>query len=245
MKEYGFVFVFLIASYLVSAQKVKVYGQLTYAHQPAADVLITVFEKGQFYKKFVTNRKGEFRFYIDKSDYAILFYKPGFEPFSSTIINKLETDIQLIPINSELIKSKYSNDSTLANSKMIAQLKPAMAKSYLQYVYQYERKSKSPARTDSTSLRTRHLLLKQAIAERERFKNYKRSTENEITTTTIGTDIYLMTINSMKGKLYFKNDKPITEATYFFETTRRYEGILINKKDVKKFEKYEPILHLR
>jgi hypothetical protein len=45
--------------------------------------------------------------------------------------------------------------------------------------------------------------------------------------------------------MYYKNQKPITEATYLFETTRRYEGVLKNKRDVKRFEKYKPMEHVK
>ena len=92
-----------------------------------------------------------------------------------------------------------------------------------------------------------------AVAEQKRFANYKEATskrsvdnkESDVTTITIGPDIYEMVTSDNGSKRYYKNQKPITDVTYRFETTRRYEGVLKDSKNVKKFDKYKPMDHLK
>ena len=250
MRKY-LLFLLFISFYCTTySQQIRVYGRMTDKGKPLPAVLITVYEDGVFYKKLLTGRKGHFHFSVEDKNYLILFYKPGYEPDAFILRNKMEHDVQMYPVNQEMIRSKESNDSTLAKSTLLTQLKSEVVKSYLTYVYKYERGRND---ADSSSGKTRHLLVQRAIDERERFKNYKRDVtkrtvnneEKQATTTIIGNDTYLMLVSAKGDKQYFKNDKPVTEVTYLFETSRRYEGVLNNTKDVKRFEKYNPQHHVK
>jgi hypothetical protein len=105
----------------------------------------------------------------------------------------------------------------------------------------------------SKSHKSHKQLVKDALAEQQRFSNYNKTTEKEtidnqesdVTTVTIGPDKYELITSDKRSKKYFKNDKPITETTYRFETTRRYEGVLKNSKNVKRFDKYQPLEHVK
>jgi hypothetical protein len=245
MKKYLLVLLCYLTVQLSTAQQIRVYGRLTDRGKPLKGVLITIFEDNTFYKKFITDRKGEFRFSVANKSYLILFYKPGYEPDALLIKNHMEHDVHLYPIDQELIPSNGNADTTLARSKLLEQIRPNVAQTYLTYVYKYERSRRS---SDSSSVKTRRSLVRQALAERERFKNYKREVnkrqrnneDENVTLTQIGPDTYLLVTNTKGEKQYFKNDKPITEVTYNFETNRRYEGVLKNKRDVRRFEKYDP-----
>lgn len=250
MKKYLLALLCYLTMQLSTAQQIRVYGRLTDRGKPLKGVLITIFEDNNFYKKFITDRKGEFRFSVANKSYLILFYKPGYEPDALLVKNNMEHDVQLYPIDQELIPSKQRRDSVLAKSKLLEQIQPDVAKTYLTYVYKYERSRKG---TDTVAIKTRRLLVRRAIEERERFKNYKKEISNrnrnnedeEVTRIQIGPDTYLLVTNTKGDKQYFKNDKPITEVTFNFETNRRYEGVLKNKRDVRRFEKYDPQKHLK
>ena len=94
---------------------------------------------------------------------------------------------------------------------------------------------------------------KEALAEQKRFSNYKETEskksinnqESNITTVVIGPDTYQLITSDIEGKRYYKNKKPITEVTYRFETTRRYDGVLKSSKHVKKIDKYNAMEHVK
>jgi hypothetical protein len=126
---------------------------------------------------------------------------------------------------------------------------PEVAKAYINAIYEYDRRA---PRRDTVAAATRRALIRKAMEERSRFSSYKKTTSRisdkdsaERTTIAIGPDIYDMLTDAKGAKMYYKNQKPITEATYLFETTRRYEGVLKNKRDVKRFEKYKPMEHVK
>lgn len=76
--------------------------------------------------------------------------------------------------------------------------------------------------------------IRMALDEEERFKNYSISNsirkeageELNVTTIKIAEDTYEKIINKKGIEKYFKNTKPISAATYKFETTRRYKNAL-------------------
>ena len=83
-------------------------------------------------------------------------------------------------------------------------------------------------------------VIKDALAEEARFKNYEEHTS------TIGTllvkkihiadDNYEVQIDKKKGTRYFKNKKPVTKLTFDFETTRKLVDVL---ETLHKAEKYK------
>ena len=232
----------------IQAQQIRVYGQAVSGGKPLTGVMIMVFERHTFYKKFITDKKGDFRFIIGNKDYYILFYKPGMKPEAYHVINNMETDLLRIPIYKEMIPSGQSADSDLVHSPLLSEADPDVARTYIAAVYEYERSR----RNDTSAARTRSTLMRKAIEERDRFATYRKTTERTDTndstgkvTITIGPDRYDMLTDAKGAKRYYKNQKPITEATYTFEATRRYEGVLKNKRDVRRFEKYRPMEHVK
>jgi hypothetical protein len=229
------------------AQAVKVYGQTSTKGKPLSDVLIVVFENDSFYKKINTDRKGKYRFRVEDKAYTILYYKPGYAPQQVRIVNKLDADVQLIPFNMDMDSSEGSPDTVMARSGLLDIANPHMAVTYISYLYRYERKH--IGRRKDTSARTlSHILIERALDEQRRFENYRRSdtliqgsnSKDKLVTIAIGPHKYEMQTSQKGEKRYFKNDKPVTEMTYLFETTRRYEGVLKNKKDVRDFKQYDP-----
>lgn len=84
----------------------------------------------------------------------------------------------------------------------------------------------------------RQAYIEKALEEEERFKNYSSiesirkidGEENRVTTIKIDTDIYEYLITPKGITKYYKNSKPISAATFKFETTRKYKNILDNVK---------------
>ena len=105
----------------------------------------------------------------------------------------------------------------------------------------------------SETRKSKRQIQKEALAEQKRFSNYKETEskksvnnqENDITTVIIGPDTYQLITSDTEGKRYYKNKKPITEVTYRFETTRRYDGVLKSSKQVKKIDKYNAMEHVK
>ena len=90
----------------------------------------------------------------------------------------------------------------------------------------------------------KQILAINALKERARFENEKKSIlaeENTIYRTTIGIDIYDKVVDPIGSIAYFKNEKPITEITYDFETKRRYDGVLKRIKNTKNIKRYIPL----
>ena len=213
------------------AQQIRIYGRAEIGGRPLAGVMVMVFEQHHFYKKFKTDARGQFRFAMGASDYTILFYKPGMNPESYHVVNNMATDVQLIPISMEMSTTTLSADSML-QSPMLTQAHPDVMRAYLAAVYEYGR-----SRKDTAAISTRRSLMRHAIEERDRFLSYHKTADSAKTSISIGPDVYDMLTDARGAHRYYKNKKPITEITYNFETNRRYEGVLKNKRDVKRFEK--------
>ena len=231
-----------------AAQRVQVYGKATQGGRGAPGVMILVFEGDKFIKKLVTDKTGTYRFYTHGADYTILYYKPGTRPKSYHIINQVMDEMVKFPVDLELDGEGVRADSLVAEAAAVAGGNPHFARMYLTAVYEYE---KHTPRKDTLSRNTRRALIRQAVAERERFINYKKATRSSAsdstqrTIITIGPDTYVEVTDAKGAKRYYKNEKPVTEITYRFETTRRYEGVLKNKRDVRRFEKYDAMKHVR
>jgi hypothetical protein len=228
----------------VDAQRIRVNGEVTTKLElPIEGVLVMAFVDGDMIKSYVTDDKGEYSFFVDKSVFDVLFYKPGMYSHTCKINNRMEKEIQGINLN------VYLDDSTAETAVNLPLWlkKHHLTATYMDSIYTEEIK-KIPA--PKAKHKSRKQLEKDALAEQKRFSNYKENTvkdsvDNNVTTVVIGPDTYER-ITSQKGsKQYFKNQKPITEATYRFETTRRYDGVLKNSKNVKDFDKYKPMQHVK
>ncbi len=237
-----------ICTLSASAQRVQVYGKATQAGKGAPGVMILVFEGDKFIRKLVTDKTGTYRFYTSSPDYTILYYKPGMRPRSYHIINQVLDETVKFPVDLEVDDANVPADSIAAEAAWIGGRRPDLSKMYITAVYEYEKHS---SRRDTLSSNTRRALIRQAIAERQRFANYKKASQpvsqdsTQRTTIIIGPDRYEELTDARGAKRYYKNDKPITEITYRFETTRRYEGVLKNKRDVRRFERYDALKHVK
>jgi hypothetical protein len=248
MKKIATLFILAVIYHSLHAQQVMVQGTATSFDKPLSGVMIDIFENGRFFKKMVTNKSGRYRFYLPHNQmYQLLFYYDGYEPQVFGVLNKSDESTQSIPINVTFDVSPASPDSLLAHTTVFSTLKPSVAaqfnKDIFEYVEEQKRKKKDSKAAD--------YLINQAKDEENRFRNYKvttsrkPNTNKDVTTTTIGNDTYLLEQAEAGTKSYFKNDKPITEYTYTFETTRRYEGVLKDVKVVKKTRKYKPSEHVK
>lgn len=219
------------------ALSVSAYGDIKNGNNKLDRVMITVFENDTLYKKTYTNHKGKFRFKVnDRKSYIALFYKPGYDFYAYKIVNKLNADIQNINLNLTLPNSEQPLDSLLHNSPLIRKLPQYLVKTYIENIYQY--------RGGSMRKQRKQTLIANALKERTRFENEKKSIltkEDTIYRTTIGIDIYDKVVDQKGMIAYFKNEKPITEITYNFETKRRYDGVLKRFKHAKKRKHYTPL----
>ena len=205
------------------------------------------FDKGEMLKNYVSNEKGEYRFDVDRMVFDILYYKPGMKVHAYSVNNRLDRETQGVYV---YIAMDDSLDETAVDLTVWLK-RHHLTAAYMDSVYTEE------IRKDSTKASSQHKshkqLMKDALAEQKRFSNYKKTTEkqsidnqeSDVTTITIGPDTYELITSDKGGKKYFKNQKPITEVTYRFETTRRYDGVLKSSKNVKKFDKYEPQKHVK
>ncbi|MBS1592875.1 MAG: hypothetical protein JST90_01035 [Bacteroidetes bacterium] len=231
-----------------SAQRIQVYGKATQAGQGAAGVMILIFEGDKLSRRLVTDKTGTYRFYTSGFDYTIFYYKPGMLPRSYHIINKVPDETVKFPVDLEVEPVEMSADSFAARTAAVGGSRPELSRMYITAVYEYE---KHASRKDTFSRNTRRALIRQALAERERFAHFKKTTappdrdSTQRTSIIIGPDRYEEVTDATGAKRYYKNDKPITEITFRFETTRRYEGVLKNKRDVRKFEKYDAMKHVK
>ncbi len=232
----------MLMAMTIHAQQIKVYGQVVNNEKPLAGVMIMVFERHTLYKRFTTDKTGSFRFAVGNKDYTIFFYKEGMMPDAYHIINHMETDVLKYPIYMELTATTERPDSVLIHSPLLAVANPDMVRAYIAAVYDYEHKV---TRHDTAAAAARRTILRKAIEERDRFANYNETVSKDKSIITIGPDTYELLTDAKGAKQYYKNAKPISETTYTFETTRRYEGVLKNKRDVKRFEKYDAMKHLR
>ncbi|MBS1686121.1 MAG: hypothetical protein JSS76_15355 [Bacteroidetes bacterium] len=238
----------LMAAVHACAQRVQVYGRAGHGGKGEAGVMVMIFEGDQFTRRIITDQTGTYRFYTDGRDYTVLYYKPGIKPRSVHIINTVLDETVKFPVDIETEPVQMSADSFAATTAAVGSSRPELSRMYITAVYEYE---KHASRRDTFSRNTRRALIRQAIAERDRFANYKKSAHkadkdsSQHTTIAIGPDTYEEVTDPKGARRYYKNDKPITEVTYRFETTRRYEGVLKNKRDVRRFEKYDAMQHVK
>jgi hypothetical protein len=59
--------------------------------------------------------------------------------------------------------------------------------------------------------------------------------------TKIGSDIYERIVDLRKHVRFMKNEKPVTEVTYNFETKRRNDAVVKKEKKVKNHSRYKPL----
>lgn len=241
-------FLILFASLLsTDAQRIRVNGDVkTHNEVPIQGVLVTAFENSTLLKSYVSDDKGEYSFNVDRMRFDILFYKPGLHAHTYSLNNKLDKETQGMYVFIQM-------DDSLAETAVDINLwlqQHHLSAAYMDSVYKEEIHKQSLAQEKKKSKKQ---LIKEAEAEQKRFSNFKETTakesinnqESEVTTVTIGPDTYELITSDKGGKKYFKNSKPITEYTYKFETTRRYDGVLKNSKNVKKFDKYKPLEHVK
>ena len=233
----------------VEAQRIKVNGDVSTPHKlPVQGVLVMAFDSNLLLEKFITDNKGLYSFYVDTVVvFDLLFYKPGHPTYASKVHNLLLKETQAIYI-SVLMDDSSSTGATDLNIWL-----PRHNLSGLNMDSLYAKATGRYAAYKRHIKKERKKQISNAMAEQKRFSNYKEATskrsvddkESDVTTITIGPDIYEMVTNDNGGKRYYKNQKPITDVTYHFETTRRYEGVLKDSKNVKKFDKYKPMDHVK
>jgi CRISPR/Cas system CSM-associated protein Csm2 small subunit len=208
-------------------------------------VVVMAFEGGRMIKNYVTDEKGEFSFYVDRTTFDVLFYRPGMHSHACSVVNKMEKDIQGINLNVQM------NDSTAETKVDLAQWlkRHHLTATYLDSVYAEAIEKLPPPKSKK---KTKKQEEEAARAEQKRFSNFRQSTtrdssdrSSEVTTTVIGPDTYEMITSQSGTRQYLKNNKPVTETTYKFETTRRYEGVLKSSRNVKKLDKYKPMQHVK
>ena len=231
------------------AQRIRVNGDVkTHLEVPIAGVVVMAFDKSQMIKSYVTDAKGEFSFYVDRLIFDVLFYKPGLHAHTYGVNNKLDKDAQGVYISIEM-------DDSLAETAVNIDLwlkRHHLTAAQLDTIYNTELK-KAPPLSARQIKKNEQETMKAALAEQKRFANYKETNvnksvdnkESNVTTIRIGPDTYEMIISDTGEKKYVKNHKPITETTYEFETTRRYDGVLKGQKNVKHFDQYKPMEHVK
>jgi len=247
MKFFVLFFVLCISMQSIEAQRIRVNGDVqTHAEVPIQGVLVMAFENSSLLKSYVSDDKGEYSFNVDRMRFDILFYKPGLHAHTYSVNNRLDKETQgmnvFIQMDDSLAETAVDLNQWLKQHHLTA--------AYLDSVYSEEIRKLSLVPEKKKSKKQ---IVRAAEAEQKRFSNFKETTtkesidnqESDVTTVTIGPDTYELITNLKGGKKYFKNSKPITEATYKFETTRRYDGVLKNSKNVKKFDKYKPLEHVK
>jgi hypothetical protein len=228
------------------AQNIRVNGEVkTLKDLPVSSVVVMAFDGGRMIKSYVTDDRGEYSFYVEKLNFDVLFYKPGMRSHTCRVVNKMEKETQGVNLNIQL------DDSTAETAVDLSLWlnKRKLTASYIDSVYAEDIRKMPPPKQKHQSKKQ---IEKAAMAEQKRFANYKESTvrdsvdhKSQVTTTVIGADTYECITSERGAKRYEKNTKPITEATYKFETTRRYDGVLKSSKNVRKLDKYKPMQHVK
>jgi hypothetical protein len=248
MKFFVLFISFIVSVTVAEAQRIRVNGDVkTKKEVPVSGVLVMAFENGTLLRSNVSDGKGEYSFNVDRLKFDLLYYKPGLLSHTYTVNNKLDKETQgfykYVQMDDSLAETVVDLNVWLKRHH----LTPA----YMDSVYKEELRKIVPS--DTAVHKSRRQIKQEALAEQKRFSNYKKTTdketidnqESDVTKVVIGPDTYEMITSEKGGKKYFKNDKPITEVTYKFETTRRYEGVLKSTKDVRKFDKYKPMEHVK
>jgi hypothetical protein len=249
MKTFVLLLCFSISMSALQAQRIKVNGDVATLGKVAVEgVLVMAFDSNILLMKYVTDQKGQYSFYVDTVVvFDLLFYKPGHPAYASKVRNLLQRETQAVYISIEMDDSASTGSVDLnvwlpRHHLAALNMDSLYAKATGKYAA-YKRKIKKDKRQ----------LVRNALAEQKRFSNYKETKskrsignqQSDVTTVTIGPDTYEMITNDKGAKQYYKNQKPITEITYRFETTRRYDGVLKDSKNVKKFDKYKPLEHVK
>lgn len=240
---------FAISLRSLHAQRIKVNGDVaTLAKLPVKEVLVMALDSNIVLKKYVTDHKGQYSFYVDTVVvFDLLFYKPGLPAYGSKVSNLLQKETQAVYISIQMDDSSYAGAVDLnvwLPRHHLASLN--MDSLYARATGRYRAYKKKLEESHKQ-------LVRNAEAEQNRFSNYKETKskrsvdgqESDVTTVTLGLDTYEQVTNNKGGTRYYKNQKPITEVTYRFETTRRYDGVLKDSKNVKKFDKYQPLEHVK
>ena len=247
MKYTVLFFSLIISANVIHAQRIRVNGDVkTQLGVPIQGVLVMAFDKSLMLKSYVSDDKGQYSFNVDRMIFDILYYKPGLRAHTYSLNNRLSNETQGLYVYIQM-------DDSLAETAIDLTLwlkQHHLTAVYMDSVYAEELRRLPPISEKKVNKKQ---LIKDAIAEQKRFSNYQKSTtkqsidnqESEVTTVTIGPDTYELITSEKKDKRYFKNQKPIAETTYRFETTRRYDGVLKNSKNVKRFDKYKPMQHVK
>ena len=249
MKTIVFIIALVFCIGSVEAQRIRVNGDVTTPHKlPVQGVLVMAFDSNLVLEKFITDNKGRYSFYVDTIVvFDLLFYKPGHPSYASRVHNLLQRETQAIYL------SVLMDDSASAGAVDLNIWLPRHHLAALNMDSLYAKTTGRYAAYKRHIKKEHKKQMNNAVAEQKRFANYteatsKRSVDNkesDVTTITIGPDINEMVTSDNGSKRYYKNQKPITDVTYRFETTRRYEGVLKDSKNVKTFDKYKPMDHLK
>ena len=247
MKFIGLFLVCFIAFNNAEAQRIRVNGEVsTHAGLTVEGVLVMAFDNNNLLMSYLTDAKGRYSFNVDAMVFDVLFYKPGFCSHTYRLNNRMNSQTQAVDIDIQLDDS--TSQTAVKLSLWVKQHK--LTPTYMDSLYAVEM-SKVPS--TSVKHKSKKQMEKEAMAEQKRFSNYKETEsktsinnqESDITTVVIGPDTYELIISDAEGKRYYKNKKPITEVTYRFETTRRYEGVIKSSKHVKKADKYNAMEHVK
>lgn len=216
----------------IEAQDVKAYGIVTYRQNPAIKVQIALFEHDSLLKKTYSDRKGKFHFLLsEKKTYVLFFYKPSFNINAYKIINRLDQDLQNVFIEVQLTKSKEVQDSIFIKSPLIANMNPLMRERYKQAVNEYLREKK-PKQNDRGEPKLDSVVV---------FDRQEAGETVHVFQTRIGNDMYERIVDAHQQIRFMKNEKPITEVTYSFETKRRGDTVMKKDKKVKNHSRYKPL----
>jgi hypothetical protein len=249
MKTFALLLCLSLFLNMIHAQRIKVNGDVTTIRNlPVQGVLVMAFDSNNLLMKYVTDEKGEYSFYVDTVVvFDLLFYKPGHPAYTSSVHNLLIRETQAVYIGIQI------DDSGSVGATDLGVWLPRHHLSALNMDSLYARSTGRYAAYKRKLKKDRKQLVHNALAEQKRFSNYKEARskrsidnqESDVTTVTIGPDTYEMITSGKEAKQYYKNQKPITEVTYRFETTRRYDGVLKDSKNVRKFDKYKPMEHVK
>jgi hypothetical protein len=246
MKTISLVFIFFISLQYVCGQYVVISGSVAEHKKPAQGVLVMIFSKKQPVKAVISDEKGQYRIRTDVNSIDLVFYKKGKTVLGQSYRNKLMVVDQFFNYDVEM-----EDTAVEAAQNAMRYLKSIHVDStYLDSIFTSENeKQKAEIKVKPLSHKE---MAKAAKEEQKRFANYKSSTTkktdgahtDQVTVTKIGPDTYEKTVNEKNEKKYAKNDKPISETTYYFETTRRY-GVNKKTKKVEHFDKYDPMDHVK
>jgi|JI6StandDraft_1071083.scaffolds.fasta_scaffold10690_1 hypothetical protein len=224
--------ILFVGFHQIYAQDVKAYGIVTYRQSPATKVQITLFEHDSLLKKTYSDRKGKFHFRLsEKKTYVLFFYKPSFNISAYKIINRLDQELQNVFIEVQLSKSKEVQDSIFFKSTLVKNMSPSVRNAYKIVVDEYLKEKKVKVKSFTQPQMD-------SISEFDRQEDGGTVHVYQIR---IGNDVYERIVDTRQQVRYMKNEKPITEVTYNFETKRRNEGVLKKEKKVKNHSRYKPL----